>query len=432
MNEQEPQQENLRDDLLTGEYFFRLVQNPRAAPPAELDPTTAALIRQLVDTERIKPALMKLPDFDYILATAYPAEQELKLKEDENGKELPIMYPQEPRRPDGKRPRPFWAGVLVGGLVVVTAAIAWFITVQVFAPLPSPSVGSAPVIVHSVMPTPTPVLFAPTVPPMPPSVGGPISVPPTVPPLSGIPNINAPAGSQGGYEVVLAPKNRTKDVQQLTDLNKVLMTRLSELRAASFGSAIPEPNTNTIGFWLAGNINWTPDEIGKLLAATGRVELIDTGTEVLTEGEIVQTTYCISGSLYRKQAGTCSPLTTPNSPRVNISGQPFQTIIIGEDFDISKVSAGKDKNSGEAKFSFGVKPAPAKILGEFTRQNIGKNMAVLVDNQVISSARINGPLSDAGEITGSNWPPKTAESLVIWLKSGALPLEMELVSIRSV
>jgi preprotein translocase subunit SecD len=80
--------------------------------------------------------------------------------------------------------------------------------------------------------------------------------------------------------------------------------------------------------------------------------------------------------------------------------------------------------------AFTLKQDAAVRFGNFTQANIGRPMAIVLDERVFSVATIQGRITDSGQITGI-----TREEMldqVITLKSGALPASMEYLEERTV
>jgi preprotein translocase subunit SecD len=80
--------------------------------------------------------------------------------------------------------------------------------------------------------------------------------------------------------------------------------------------------------------------------------------------------------------------------------------------------------------AFTLKQDAAVRFGTFTQTNIGRPMAIVLDERVFSVATIQGRITDSGQITGI-----TREEMldqVITLKSGALPASMEYLEERTV
>jgi preprotein translocase subunit SecD len=79
---------------------------------------------------------------------------------------------------------------------------------------------------------------------------------------------------------------------------------------------------------------------------------------------------------------------------------------------------------------FTLKQDAAGRFGNFTQANIGRPMAIVLDNRVMSVATIQGRITDQGQITGINRDEMI--DTVITLKSGALPASMEYLEERTV
>jgi preprotein translocase subunit SecD len=79
---------------------------------------------------------------------------------------------------------------------------------------------------------------------------------------------------------------------------------------------------------------------------------------------------------------------------------------------------------------FSLKQDAAGRFGNFTQTNIGKPMAIVLDNRVMSVATIQGRITDSGQITGIN--REEMVDTVITLKSGALPASMDYLEERTI
>ncbi|HYN85186.1 MAG TPA: protein translocase subunit SecD [Pyrinomonadaceae bacterium] len=75
------------------------------------------------------------------------------------------------------------------------------------------------------------------------------------------------------------------------------------------------------------------------------------------------------------------------------------------------------------QIGFNLKPRGAEKFGQFTAQNIGNSLGVVLDGKVKSIATIQGQISDSGRITGS-FTKQSSEDLALTLRSGALPAKL--------
>ncbi len=87
--------------------------------------------------------------------------------------------------------------------------------------------------------------------------------------------------------------------------------------------------------------------------------------------------------------------------------------------DITEVRVGGNQY-GQPIVDFQLSAIAGQKFREFTRANIGKQAAIVLDQMVISNPRINSEIGDKGMIEG-NFTTQEAQELVLQLKSGALP-----------
>jgi len=88
-------------------------------------------------------------------------------------------------------------------------------------------------------------------------------------------------------------------------------------------------------------------------------------------------------------------------------------------------------NDSDYKIVFNLKPAGAAKFGDWTGKNIGKYLAIVLNNEVKSAPVIRGQIFDTGEIEGK-FTKTSAEDLALTLKSGALPAKIEYQEERTV
>jgi preprotein translocase subunit SecD len=103
------------------------------------------------------------------------------------------------------------------------------------------------------------------------------------------------------------------------------------------------------------------------------------------------------------------------------------------------VVAGRDLRSARPSLDQFNRPAVSFSLireaglrfGSFTDQNIGRELAIVLDSRVISAPVLQGRISDEGQIAGS-FTPQEAQDLSVMLRSGALPAPLTYLEERTV
>jgi preprotein translocase subunit SecD len=89
-----------------------------------------------------------------------------------------------------------------------------------------------------------------------------------------------------------------------------------------------------------------------------------------------------------------------------------------------------DENSRPA-VSFSLNNEGATRFGAFTQNNVGRNLAIVLDNRVFSAPRIEERINDEGRIHG-NFTQQEAADLSLVLRSGALPANLTYLEERTV
>ncbi len=97
-----------------------------------------------------------------------------------------------------------------------------------------------------------------------------------------------------------------------------------------------------------------------------------------------------------------------------------------------EAKAEPDPQHGGWQIAIKFNPEGSKLFGEISSRNVGKPVAMRLDDQEISAPRIEGPiLGGAAQITG-NFDAKQAQQLAVQLKAGSLPVPLEEVETRTI
>ena len=98
--------------------------------------------------------------------------------------------------------------------------------------------------------------------------------------------------------------------------------------------------------------------------------------------------------------------------------------------DLRNARPSLDENNRPA-VSFSLNQDGARKFGQFTSTNIGRMLAVVLDNRVAEAATIQSRIDDEGRITG-NFTTQNAQDLSLVLRSGALPANLTYLEERLV
>ena len=91
-----------------------------------------------------------------------------------------------------------------------------------------------------------------------------------------------------------------------------------------------------------------------------------------------------------------------------------------------------DTQNNETIVSFTLDRVGAKKFGRATTENVGKQLAIILDGKIISAPSIREPIvGGSGQISG-NFTFQSATDLALLLRSGALPAPMNIIEERTV
>jgi preprotein translocase subunit SecD len=116
-----------------------------------------------------------------------------------------------------------------------------------------------------------------------------------------------------------------------------------------------------------------------------------------------------------------------------VSGTVFYAVrktvpVTGTDLKTARVQKGQ---LGTPNVGFSLTPDGGRKFGDLTGNNIGRQLAIVLDNKVVSAPRINAKIEDQGVIEGS-FTTQQAADLSLVLRSGSLPASLTTLEERTV
>ncbi len=180
-----------------------------------------------------------------------------------------------------------------------------------------------------------------------------------------------------------------------------------------------------------------PEQAIATLKGTGLLEFIDAGYDHLAEGTVVRTTFGEAGEAEATPTPTLQA-TEPVTGTAEVQPTPtpaaekvYRTVMTGKHLKSAKV--GQDE-FGRPEIDFELTDEGAKIFAEFTKNNVGKVLAITMDKVVISAPVIQTPILEGrGRITSQQgFPLEYARSIAVQLRYGALPVPLKVVETRAV
>lgn len=108
-----------------------------------------------------------------------------------------------------------------------------------------------------------------------------------------------------------------------------------------------------------------------------------------------------------------------------------RVVVGGEDLDDAKATF-EQQQGGRPIISFTFNAAGGRAFCAATRANVGKRLAIQLDNEIISAPVVQSPIcGGSGIITGSFTTQQTQEQALL-LRSGALPATLSIIEERTV
>jgi protein-export membrane protein SecD len=87
---------------------------------------------------------------------------------------------------------------------------------------------------------------------------------------------------------------------------------------------------------------------------------------------------------------------------------------------------------GSAAVSFKFNNLGAKKFGDVTKNNVGEQLAIVLDDEVISAPTIQSAITGGSGVITGNYTSESAQELALLLRSGALPAPLNILEERTV
>lgn len=234
---------------------------------------------------------------------------------------------------------------------------------------------------------------------------------------------------RGGLQVLLeadVPADQEVDAQAMQDARSILENR-------SNGLGVSE-----VAFQVAGNRRIVgefpgltdPDQMIATLKETALLEFVDMGDNPLEEGTVVKTD-TLTGS-ETEQAATPTTEATPaataeGTTPTETTEEVLHTVMTGK--DLSEVGVSRTE-TGEYVVNFVLTDEGSQIFSEYTSQNVGKYLGIVLDKKVLSAPVIKTAITEGSGLIEGGFTNESANALAINLRYGSLPVPLKVVETR--
>lgn len=117
-----------------------------------------------------------------------------------------------------------------------------------------------------------------------------------------------------------------------------------------------------------------------------------------------------------------NPTTLPLGIPELLGANAHKTDLTGKDLTDATVTF--DQNTGAPQVQLTFTTDGAKKFGDITTRNVGKRVAIVLDNQVVEAPVVNQPIISGNAVITGNFTTDTATQLSIDLKAGVLPVPL--------
>lgn len=212
---------------------------------------------------------------------------------------------------------------------------------------------------------------------------------------------------QGGTRIVLEPNIAQGTTASLEDMQNAKAIISNRLHALGIDSVIQIRDNRRLTIDLPGKV-----DTSRIISVIpmGVLEFVDAGDTPLQIGQAIQTT------------GVSISSASGGMPSATV----YRTIMTGK--YIRSASVEFQQGPNQPYIYFTLNDDGKKIFADFTRQNIQKYLAIVIDKKVIMSPIIKSAITGgSGIIENPQFTLEEANLLLIQLKYGALPFPLKVV-----
>ncbi len=100
--------------------------------------------------------------------------------------------------------------------------------------------------------------------------------------------------------------------------------------------------------------------------------------------------------------------------------------------DLQQAAVTFNPNSGKPQVELKFTGEGAKKFGEITKRNVGKIVAIALDDQIVEAPRVNEPIYGGNAVITGEFTTQQAKTLQIQLNAGALPVSLSVLEQKAI
>jgi preprotein translocase subunit SecD len=141
-------------------------------------------------------------------------------------------------------------------------------------------------------------------------------------------------------------------------------------------------------------------------------------------GKTAQLSFWEPGASISAQTATPSSILDLQLRQV-LGAEPKETKLTGKDLKQSQVTF--DQQTGQPQVQLTFTSQGTKLFGQITSKNVGKPVAIVLDNQVIQAPIVNEAILNGNAVINGSFTTQQANDVVIQLNAGALPAPLHII-----
>lgn len=160
------------------------------------------------------------------------------------------------------------------------------------------------------------------------------------------------------------------------------------------------------------------NEAAKLVGKTAKLTFWEEGATEANQSEKKATS---AAELVKLSQETGLPLGIiqilgPKAKKTNLTGA-----------DLKQATVTFDSNTGKPQVGLVFTGDGSKKFADITKRNVGKIVAIALDNQVVEAPRVNEPIFGGSAVISGSFTTQQAKTLQIQLNAGALPVSLSII-----
>lgn len=226
----------------------------------------------------------------------------------------------------------------------------------------------------------------------------------------------------GGVQVLLEadlPEGMSVDFDSMRTATNIVENRVNALGVSE--AVVQQAGDRRVVVEIPGIQD--PEQAIATIRETGLLEFVHMGLAPLEEGTIIQTDF-------GTDAANQAPPPVPGEPfDPEAPGQIHQTVMTGS--AIRTVNVATDE-LGRYIIQFTLTPEGTRTFAEYTTQNIGQFLGIVLDKEVISAPRVESAITEGSGLISGSFTLESANKLAVQLRYGSLPIPLRVVETRTI